>query len=49
MSDNRFMSITKEIADSIHRVLEPEVDVPLPPEMVTRHEGHDFGMDDYVD
>ena len=49
MSDNRFMSITKEIADSIHRVLEPEVDVPLPPEMVTRHEGHDFGMQDYVD
>ena len=49
MSDNRFMSITKEIADSMHRVLEPEVDVPLPPEMVTRNEGHDFGMDDYID
>lgn len=46
--DNRFLEITKCIADTLHDVLEPERTNSIPPEMLKRQEGHDFGMKDYV-
>ena len=47
--DFRRMATIKALADGINAILEPEVEKQLPPEMVTRVEGHDFGMQDYVD
>jgi voltage-gated potassium channel len=47
--DNRFLETTKCIADTFHAVLEPEKEQIVPPEMLTRIKGHDFGMKDYVD
>ena len=32
-----------------HKHLEPEKELALPPEMVTRRVGHDFGFADYID
>jgi hypothetical protein len=49
MMDARYGAIIKALADGINAILEPEVEKQLPPEMVTRVEGHDFGMQDYVD
>jgi voltage-gated potassium channel len=49
MMDARYGAIIKALADGINAILEPEVEKQLPPEMVTRIEGHDFGMQDYVD
>jgi voltage-gated potassium channel len=49
LSDFRRMATIKALADGINAVLEPEVVKQLPPEMVSRVEGHDFGMQDYVD
>lgn len=46
--DNRFLEITKCIADTLHDVLEPERTYSIPLEMLKRQEGHDFGMKDYV-
>ena len=46
--DNRFMETTKCIADTLHAVLEPEKEQIVPPEMLKRIKGHDFGMKDYV-
>ena len=46
--DNRFLEITKSIADTLHDVLEPERTNSIPLEMLKRQEGHDFGMKDYV-
>ena len=43
-----FLALTKTIADTFHKYLEPEKDVQLPPEMVTRPVGHDFGFGDYL-
>ena len=37
------------IIDSINAVLESDVQKTLPPEIVTRRAGKDFGMQDYVD
>ncbi|MBO5814245.1 MAG: ion transporter [Alistipes sp.] len=47
--DNRWGSATKTIADCFHEILEPERPVEIPYEMEKRQEGHDFGMQDYVD
>ena len=47
--DNRFLEVTKCIADIFHAVLESEKEQIVPPEMLKRIKGHDFGMKDYVD
>jgi hypothetical protein len=49
MFDNRYMSVTKDLAEAFHNVLEPERELVTPPEMNVRPEGKDFGMQDYVD
>ncbi len=49
MFDSRYMSVIKTIADSLHTSFEPEKDITLPYEMVSRQFGKDFSMDDYVD
>lgn len=48
MFDNRWGSLIKTLAESIHSVLEPERTLSTPFEMESRQEGHDFGMQDYV-
>ena len=47
--DNRWGSAVKTIADCFHEILEPERPIEIPFEMAKRQEGHDFGMQDYVD
>lgn len=49
MLDNRRNAIIKTLADGLNATLEPEVEKSLPAEMLTRPEGADFGMQDYVD
>ena len=49
MFDNRYMSVTKDLAEAFHKVFEPERELVTPPEMLVRPEGKDFGMQDYVD
>ena len=46
--DANFLEFTKTIADILTRHLEPDVLKELPPEMVKRRFGHDFGFSDYV-
>lgn len=47
--DANFLEFTKALAENIHDVLDPEKELVLPPEMVARQFGHDFGFGDYVD
>ena len=47
--DNRYMSIIKSLAETMHATLEPEKELIVPQEMASRPEGNDFGMQDYVD
>ena len=49
MASASWGGVTKALADGLHAVLEPEKKVAIPPEMVTRPEGKDFGMQDYID
>ena len=49
MFDDRYMSIIKALADSFNRILEPNIEKFIPPEMLSRPMGKDFGMQDYVD
>ena len=49
MFDNRYLSVTKDLAESLHMALEPERELVTPPEMLKRPEGKDFGMQDYID
>lgn len=49
MFDNRYMAVIKSLADEMSKVLEPGIDKPIPPEMLSRPLGKDFGMQDYVD
>ena len=49
MFDNRYLSVIKDLAETMHRVLEPERELVTPPEMLKRPFGHDFGMQDYID
>jgi ribonuclease R len=44
-----FLDMIKTIADVFNYAFEPDVQKQLPPEMVTRRKGHDFGMRDYID
>jgi hypothetical protein len=46
--DANFLEFTKAIADNFCAVLEPGKEYHLPPEMVNRPLGHDFGFGDYV-
>lgn len=43
-----YVDVAKTIADVFNEAFEPEVKKELPPEMVTRRKGHDFGFGDYV-
>ena len=45
---NTFLALAKSIADVFNHAFEPDISKPLPPEMVKRNLGHDFGMADYV-
>lgn len=47
--DQRRVVVIKDVAEAIHNVLEPERELVMPSEMVARKEGHDYGMEDYVD
>ncbi len=49
MIDNRFLSVIKDLAETMHATLEPERELVTPPEMLSRPLGKDFGMQDYVD
>jgi hypothetical protein len=49
MFDNRYMAVIKSLADEMSKVLEPGIDKPIPPEMLSRPLGKDFGMQDYID
>ena len=42
-----FLALIKEMAGLIHDYLDPDKDYVLPPEMVSRPIGHDFGFADY--
>lgn len=46
--ENTFLAFTKQIVDVFNHAFEPDISKPLPPEMVKRNLGHDFGMADYV-
>ncbi|MBQ7947293.1 MAG: ion transporter [Bacteroidaceae bacterium] len=49
MHDNNYMSVIKDVAETIHTTVEPERKLSVPQEMLKRPEGKDFGMEDYVD
>lgn len=46
--DATYLAVTKDVADVFNEVFEPDVHKELPPEMVTRPKGHDFGFGDYI-
>lgn len=48
MFDNRYMAIIKSLAEEMSKVLEPDIEKPIPPEMLKRIIGKDFGMQDYI-
>lgn len=43
------LALAKTIADVFNKHFEPGVEKSIPPEMLARPKGHDFGMQDYVD
>ena len=43
-----YVDVAKTIADVFNEAFEPEVRKVLPPEMVERRKGHDFGFSDYI-
>ena len=49
MFDNRWGNVLMDLANDFHDVLEPERPLVVPFEMQKRQEGHDFGMQDYID
>ena len=48
MFDATYLAVTKDLADIFNEAFEPGVHKELPPEMVKRVIGHDFGFGDYV-
>jgi hypothetical protein len=46
--DATYLAVTKDVADVFNEVFEPDVHKELPPEMVNRRKGHDFGFGDYI-
>lgn len=49
MFDNRYMAVTQSLANELSKALEPGIEKPIPPEMLNRPIGKDFGMQDYID
>jgi hypothetical protein len=45
---NTFLALAKSIADVFNHAFEPNIEKQLPPEMLKRPIGHDFGMTDYI-
>lgn len=45
---NTFLALAKSIADVFNHAFEPDIEKQLPPEMLKRPIGHDFGMGDYI-
>ena len=43
------LALAQTIADVFNRNFEPDVKKAIPPEMLKRQKGHDYGMQDYVD
>ena len=43
------LALVKTIAEIFNKHFESGVEKPIPPEMLKRPKGHDFGMQDYVD
>jgi hypothetical protein len=43
-----YVDVAKTMADVFNEAFEPEVKKELPPDMVTRRKGHDFGFGDYI-
>ena len=48
MFNDKYLAVIKDLAETLHTTLEPERELVLPPEMLARPEGKDFGMQDYV-
>jgi hypothetical protein len=46
--NNTFLNFIKTLAEIFNYAFEPEVQKQLPPEMLERQKGKDFGMKDYV-
>ena len=46
--NNTFLNFIKTLAEVFNYAFEPEVQKQLPPEMLERQKGKDFGMSDYV-
>ena len=46
--DANFLEITKAIADVFNEAFEPDMQKELPPEMVARPKGNDFGFGGYI-
>lgn len=49
MFDNRYMAVTQSLANELSKALEPGIEKTIPPEMLNRPIGKDFGMQDYID
>lgn len=49
MFDSRYLAVIKTIADTLNSNIEPEKAKELPPEMLTRQSGKDYGMNNYTD
>lgn len=47
--NSTFLEFVKQLADTFNFAFEPDKQKQLPPEMLTRQIGHDFGMSDYID
>ena len=46
--DATYLAVAKSVADILNEAFEPEVVKELPPEMVTRQKGNDFGFGGYI-
>lgn len=44
-----YLAVIKDIAETFHQYMDSEKALKLPPEMVSRPKGHDFGFADYKD
>ncbi|MBR3855046.1 MAG: hypothetical protein IKM65_02685 [Bacteroidaceae bacterium] len=49
MFDSRYLAVIKTIADTLNSNIEPKKAKELPPEMLTRQSGKDYGMNNYTD
>ncbi len=49
MFDSRYLAVIKTFADKLNNNIEPEKAKEIPPEMLTRQSGRDYGMNNYID